>query len=149
MEMLTRCLVFPALVLVAITLFSIPSSVAQSANTITYQGRVHDNGIPVDGAVDLVLTFFDKAVDGQQLAASFTADDVRVVEGYFTQDVPLPNLPNGFFMGDVWLEIKIANPAGSGLFETLMPRQAVHHAPRALLAENALRAESVEEGALF
>src|SRR6056297_293519 len=144
-----RCFLASALILVALHLMFIPPSVAQSTSSITYQGRLDDGAMPVDGSVDLVFTFFDKIIDGQQLAASFSVNDVRVEQGYFTQDIPVPNLPNAFFLGDVWLEIKIAHPAGSGQFETLSPRQAVRPAPRALLAQNALRAESVDEGALF
>lgn len=116
---------------------------------ITYQGRLDQAGTDIDGPVDLVFSFFDAVSGGTQLAASFSANGVRVEQGYFTQDIPIPNLPNAFFFGDVWLEISVANPAGSGAFETLVPRQRVTPAPRALLAQYALVAESVDERALL
>jgi hypothetical protein len=119
---------------------------AQPANeTITYQGRLDEAGTPVNGSVDLVFTFYDAPTGGILLSRD-SVNGVAVNDGYFTQDI---TVPSGFFVGDVWLEIRVANPSGSGQFETLTPRQPVTPAPSALLARNALVAESVDEDALF
>ncbi len=106
---------------------------------ITYQGRLDDGGTPVTGQVDLVFRFFDAQSGGTEVWSD-QFNGVSVDDGYFTQHIPVaPSI----FADDLWLEIEVANPAGSGQFDTLTPRQPVTSAPRALVAG------SVEPGALF
>ena len=144
--MQTRLQFFAIAMTIGCCLLIATQASAQPANdTITYQGRLDDAGTMITGSVDLVFTFYDAPTGGSQLASD-SANAVAVTDGYFTQEVTVPST---FFFGDVWLEIQVANPSGSGQFETLTPRQPVTPAPSALLAQNALVADAVDEDALF
>lgn len=106
---------------------------------ITYQGYLDDGGDPVTGSVDLVFRFFD-AQNGGTEVWSDSASSVSVNNGYFTERV---FVPGDLFEQDLWLEIQVEHPAGSGQVQTLSPRHPVTPAPRALVAD------SVAPSALF
>ena len=111
-----------------------------SAPEITYQGELEDNGVPVNGNVDLIFSFFDAETSGALLGATQVIGPVPVVDGRFTVAVPVEEF---WFEQPAWIEIEVANPSGSAPFVLLTPRQLVAPAPRALIAD------SVAPGALF
>ena len=100
--------------------------------SITYQGRLDDGGTPVTGQVNLLFRFFDSQTGGAEVWSD-SVSGVAVNNGYFTEQV---FVPANRFEQDLWLEIEVENPAGSGQSQTLTPRQPVTPAPRALVADS-------------
>ncbi len=106
---------------------------------LTYQGELLDNGLPVDGLVDLEFSLFSVAAGGGVIATTFL-NDVVVSEGRFTAEL---DFGVGAFAGEPrHIEIGVYNPAGSANFELLTPRQPVRPAPYAI------HAKSVDSSAL-
>jgi hypothetical protein len=115
------------LLLAAAALPAVPLSTA-----FTYQGDLHDNGLPADGVFDLRITPYAEAAVGATLAPALVIQDVLVTEGVFTTQI---DFGAGFFVGDaVWLEIAVrdGDSADPNAFEILAPRQEVTPAPYAL-----------------
>ncbi|NKI34770.1 hypothetical protein HFP89_06285 [Wenzhouxiangella sp. XN79A] len=107
---------------------------------VTYQGELEDSGVPVNGEVDLIFSFFDADSGGSLLGTTAILGPVPVVDGRFTVAVPV----DPFWLEQpAWMEIEVANPSGAAAFDLLTPRQPVSPAPRALVAD------SVAPGALF
>ena len=103
----------------------------------TYQGRLEDADTPVTGVVDVRIDLHEVETGGT-LLSTHTALGVAVLDGLFSVRVPIEaNVLDG---SDRWLEISIANPAGSG-FVTLSPRQKLTQAPIASVAERANEAD--------
>lgn len=97
-----------------------------AGTSFTYQGKLDLNGAPVNGAVDVRLALFDDAAAGTQIGTTQTIHNVQVVEGLFTV---VADFGDGAFQGSQrWLQIRVANPAGSA-YVTLAPRQEVTAAP--------------------
>lgn len=108
------------------------SSLCQPVGTgFTYQGKLMDNGVPVNDTVDLRFTLWDAHMVSNMVGGASTSSNVSVVDGLFTVTV---NEANEFqkwaFIGAArWLEIEVRVPAGSGSWTTLTPRQAITAAP--------------------
>ncbi len=97
-----------------------------------YQGRLGQGGEPVDGQVDLTFKLFDAAVGGAQRGAPLSRENVTVADGVFTV---LLDFGVGAFDGDkLWIEVQVRNPAGTGDFTPLAPRQPVTPTPYAFQA---------------
>jgi hypothetical protein len=92
--------------------------------TITYQGRLTENGSPVNGIRDLYFDLFDAADNGQFIATT-SAIDAVVTNGVFT--VQLNFGANAFNGDERWMRITVE-------FTTLSPRQRITGAPHALIA---------------
>ena len=136
-------------VLFLLTTFLAPASGTElrgSFDEITYQGELEDNGVPVNGNVDLLFTFYDQETFGTVLGAAPLITSVPVLDGRFTVSIPVLEF---WFEQPAWIEIEVINPSGSANVDLLSPRQPVAAAPRALIANRALFADSVEPGALF
>ena len=107
-----------------------PASVAVTA--FTYQGRLTDNGLPVQGVCDLRFTLFAAATGGSALAPALTLNAVALDNGYFTVALDFGAAP---FNGAArFLEVATRCPAGAGNFAPLSPRQALTPVPYALFA---------------
>lgn len=95
----------------------------------TYQGRLEQSGVPVDGedAADLRFTLYDGADSGaNQIAGPLTFQGVDIVDGLFVVEV---DFGVGAFNGDArFIQIEAAIPPGS-TFVALDPRQPVTAAP--------------------
>lgn len=99
---------------------------------ITYQGQLKKAGTPLSGTADLVFTLWDASAGGTQVGATLQAPALSLTTGLLTVDL---DFGPGAFTGDGrWIEVQVRNPAGSGAFTTLAPRQAVMPAAYALYA---------------
>ena len=110
----------------------IAAPIAALEATFTYQGELTADGVVIDGAVDLNFSLFD-AETGGTLLDDATLPNVTVSGGRLTVDLSFDRV---YFDGsERWLEIAVSNPAGSGNFEILTPRQRIRPAPYALFAD--------------
>lgn len=104
---------------------------AQAGETgFTYQGRLEQSGVAVDGAFDLIFNLLDGP---DPLAANQIATqahfDVPVSNGLFQVEV---DFGVGVFTGATfWLEIEV-RPAGIGGTISLVPLQKITRAPYAV-----------------
>jgi len=103
-----------------------------------YQGLLEDADQPVDGTVDLSFSLYLGASGGSPLETK-VLQGIAVEDGLFAAQVPFT--PSLFTGEDRWLEISVANPAGSG-FTTLNGRQRITAAPMASHAAAADTANS-------
>lgn len=101
-------------------------------NAFTYQGRLLQSGVPVDGDFDFTFSLFDDSDPsmGTELATAGPMT-ITVTGGLFAAELDFG--PNAFDGNARWLEIQVA-PAGSGNFETLDPLQSITATPYALHA---------------
>ncbi|MBW7882127.1 MAG: hypothetical protein H3C34_05725 [Caldilineaceae bacterium] len=137
------------LALVLITVISIVAGLAVAAQAqtgdqvtvtatkiapgFTFQGELHDNGIPVNANCDIRAALWDAPSGGVQVGSTQTAGNTAVRAGRFTIVL---NTSAEFgadaFTGQArWLEIAVRCPAGSGDYAVLQPRQALTAAPYA------------------
>lgn len=106
-------------------------------DSITYQGRLTDNNAPVNGQADFQVSVKDGF--DLQIPGGFTEFlNIDVASGLFSLDIPA-DLP-GISDPDAQIEIGVRFPAGTGLFESLAPYQALTPTTRALEADHATTA---------
>lgn len=117
------------LLLLALCLITVAHAVPLGT-TITYQGKLEDNGAPANGLYDFEFRLFDALSGGLQSGPVVTASDIPVENGVFS--VPL-NF--GAFNAEArWLAISVREGASVGAFEALNPRQPITAAPVAQFA---------------
>ncbi|MCA9985477.1 MAG: hypothetical protein KDE59_14325 [Anaerolineales bacterium] len=95
----------------------------------TYQGRLDDANGPVNGSCDLQFLLFDALGGGSQVGSTVTISNQPVVDGLFIVQLDFGAVFDG---NDRYLEIAVRCPAGSGAYETIMPRQFLQPAPYAI-----------------
>lgn len=111
---------------------------APLGSAITYQGRLSDAGVPVNGTYDFQFTLYNALTAGSQVGIQVEIGDLPVTDGYFTAQL---DFGEGAFINEArWLEIAVRPGASTGAYTTLTPRQALTPAPVALFA---LTAESL------
>lgn len=117
-----------SVVITTLCLHSVPS-------TITYQGKLLENGVPVDGTYSLGFAIFNSQTGGNQLwpAWDYEFHSVLITKGIYTVYLgagsPPISLDAEIFSGsDTWIEIQIAG--------TVLPRTKIHTVPYAFQAEN-------------
>lgn len=93
----------------------------------TYQGQLKENGLPVNGRVDLILRLFDLPTSGNQVGLTVAQAKTLVSNGLFS--LPLDFGPDVFTGLDLWLDIRINGTP-------LSPRQRITAAPYAIFALN-------------
>jgi subtilisin-like proprotein convertase family protein len=101
----------------------------------TYQGRLEAAGEPVSGTADFEFTGYTASVgtDPSNVLLQRTARSGVVVEdGLFTVTLPIDR--NVVSDRDLWLEVAVRSPAGSGEFTTLTPRVRATPAIQAVTA---------------
>ncbi|GJM09575.1 MAG: hypothetical protein DHS20C11_18510 [Lysobacteraceae bacterium] len=104
------------------------SVVGQPLGTgFSYQGELTHNGQPANGDFDFLVKLHPLDTGGVPLA-TVALSDVAVDDGVFTLDLDFGDHYDGT---PRWLEISVGESAGSGGFETLVPRQPVLPAPYA------------------
>jgi transposase-like protein len=110
----------------ALALLSVMSTAASHADVgsaFTYQGRLDQDGQPVDGFADLQFRLFDAALGGNQIGATVVLNGTSLEAGLFT--VTLDFGVPAFSGQSRWLEVTV-----DGV--TLAPRQAVTPVPYAM-----------------
>lgn len=116
---------------------------AQEVDTaFTYQGELRDNGVPANGSYDFRVELFAQA-DGGTRRASADVPRVRVIDGIFALSLDFGESIRR--AGGQWLQISVAAP-GSMDYTTLLPRQQVTPAPRAVAAFGAIDRFDVTNG---
>src|SRR4030095_14481846 len=104
------------LFLLTVLLFNAVSSGATSAlaqtTSFTYQGKLSDNGAPINALYDFVCTLWDAQTNGNQIGSPVTVQNSVVVDGIFT--VTLDFGAGAFNGANRFLEISVkptGNPA--------------------------------------
>src|SRR6185503_236823 len=111
------------------------STVLAQTNTFTYQGRLMENGAPVNGSNDLTFTLYTLASGGVTVGASNVVNDLAVTNGLFAVTL---DYGAGAFDGSArWLEIAARPGASVGAYTLLLPRQPITATPYAMRALNA------------
>lgn len=112
---------------VVCTLGLISVSHAQTDTTFTYQGELNKLGAPVNGACDFRFQLYDAMSGGSQVSGVVQVSPVNVTDGRFS--VNLDFGAEVFDGAQRWLSIDVRQPAGSGTYSTLTPRQPITHSP--------------------
>lgn len=130
--MTRRAVFFAAMVVLsAASAWAVPFGIA-----FTYQGSVRSADTPLNEPVDMRFSLWTAPVGGAQLGATvefsaIASAPVAVVDGLFTVDLDFGTVEH-FDGQDVYLQVAVSVPAGSGAWTTLSPRQRVAPAPYAL-----------------
>ena len=97
----------------------------------TYQGQLKQNGSAFTGSADFVFLLFDASTGGGVQGLPVNVNAQTVTDGLFTVELDFgvdPYVANE----NRWLEISVRSPAGSGVFDTLTPRQKLTATPFSL-----------------
>jgi hypothetical protein len=104
------------------------------STSFTYQGQLLLNGSVVNNPVDLQFRLYDAPTGGNVIGSLVQRSNVDVSKGVLAVDL---DFGSGAFNGEKrYLEISVANPAGSTSYSTLDPRQEITAVPYALHALN-------------
>lgn len=120
------------LLLAALTLAPAARVHAALATAITYQGSLHDAGVPAGGDYDLQFQLFDAPAGGSTVTGIVNVADAPVSGGVFTVEL---DFGNPFGSTDLWLQIGVRRGDDGGAFTVLAPRQPLTATPVALHAE--------------
>ena len=117
--------------------------------TITYQGRLSEQGAAANGQYDLRFTVFDALTGGTAQSESLVVENVQVANGVFTVQL---NFGSSFANNNnaKFLEIAVRPGAASGEdpFTLLTPRQPITAVPFAIntgFAQNAANATNAAQ----
>jgi hypothetical protein len=103
-------------------------------STFTYQGQLRNAGQLVNGNVDVRFTLWDSDVGGTQIGNANSFNNYPLADGRFALGL---NFGTGAFNGDQrWVQVEFRNPAGTGQYLTLAPRDKILATPYALYALN-------------
>jgi hypothetical protein len=119
--------------LIALALLGGGSATAAPLGTaFTYQGRLTDNGVLVNGLYELRFVMYDADSGGSVVGGPITNSAILVTNGLFTVAV---DFGPGLFNGNArWLETAARTNGAAGTFLVLGPRQPTMPAPYALMA---------------
>jgi hypothetical protein len=104
-----------------------------SGTAFTYQGRLNDGGVPVNGSYDLKFTLFDTVIGGLQVGPAVATNGLAVSNGLFMVALDFGSV---FTNTARWLHIEVRTN-GATPYATMAPRQPLTPAPQALYAPNA------------
>ena len=121
-----------ALVAAALALAAVRAAAQPVSPAMTYQGELRSAGVAVAGPVDLRFALFTAPSGGTQVGATIDLPAVALNLGRFTQALGFG--AGAFGSSSRYLEIQVRNPAGTGSYATLTPRQTVAAAPVAQFA---------------
>lgn len=112
----------------------VPLTAVAQGTSFSYQGRLAENGIPVEGLHDLIFTVHDAAIGGNVLAAPIVRNGIMINAGEFVASL---DFGAGVFTGPPrWLEVSV-KPVGAANFTLLNPRQVISPTPYAIYAATA------------
>lgn len=114
---------------------------AESAVTesFTYQGRLFDAGVAVNGVYDFEFKLYDRAdfASGLQIGPPVIVENVTVWDGLFSVELDFGAAP--FDGTELWLQVALRSGSSIGPFTVLDPRQKMTATPFAALALDADR----------
>lgn len=114
-------------------------------DSVTYQGRLADGGVPVTGQADFQVIVYDGF--GVFIPGGFAEFfSVDVASGLFSLNLPA-DLP-GISDPDAQIEIGVRFPAGPGFFDFLTPYQPLTPTTRALEADHATTALAADSATI-
>ena len=115
-----------------------------SANAFTYQGKLEQNGQPVNGVYDISGQVFDSAVGGSPVVFGYTFSNIPVTNGLFSVDMDFG--AEAFAAGENrWLEIAVRDASDpQAATVVLSPRVRIAPAPVAITAQTALHAGTAD-----
>lgn len=126
-----------------LTLLSTAGLAHAQSTAFTYNGRLNDNGLPVNGVYEMSFKLYDADVGGLLIANAPPASMVPVSSGLFTVRIDFG--ADKFTGPPRWLEVSV-RPANAPTFTLLTPRQEVTSSPYAIRAQSAGTAASVANG---
>ncbi len=98
------------------------------SSAFTYQGQLKRTGSPVNDTVNLTMTLWDRATEGNSIGLPDLRENVEVVNGLFSVQL---DFGGESFNGNArWLQIVVRTSDGTSA--TLSPRQPLTAAPYAL-----------------
>lgn len=100
-----------------------------SAAPFTYQGSLHDNGVPANGQYDLIFRLFSVASGGTQLGTQVVRENTPVVDGLFSVEIDFGD--DLFLTSPRFLQVEVRPGASGGFFDILAPRSPINPAPAA------------------
>ncbi len=109
-----------------------PAAAQPVSSAVTYQGELRAAGAAVAGPVDLRFNLFTAASGGSQVGPTIDIPGAVLTLGRFTQALDFG--AGSFGANARYLEIQVRNPAGTGSYVTLSPRQVMTAAPVAQFA---------------
>lgn len=124
--------------LIILTLILSATATLAQTTSFTYQGRLTDGGSPANGNYDLQFSLFSTEAGGGQIGDTKTIPNVVIADGIFT--VPLDFGVNAFAGPPRYLAIS-TRLSGSGVFNPMMPRQAITSTPYAIRSLNSATAD--------
>jgi hypothetical protein len=113
-----------------------PAGAEPMGTAFTYQGRLLDANQTADGLYDLQFKLYDSPADGNQMGGTLDANEVDVIDGYFTVFLDFGSDPN-IFNGDArWLDIGVrpGELEDPNAYTVLSPRQGITPTPYAIYA---------------
>lgn len=118
-----------------VLLDSVEITVLESAigTSITYQGRLMENSDVANGLYDIRFELYDSPSNGSLIGSAVEANDLDVVDGYFTIELDFEN-PEAFNGEGRWLKIgvRVWNSSDPNGYTVLSPRQRIAATPQAL-----------------
>jgi hypothetical protein len=115
----------------ALALAAGATSALAQGTAFTYQGKLESAGEPVSSLADIQFSLFTADAGGSQVGSTQTLSNVTVTNGLFT--TPVDFGVNPYTTGqNLFLQIAVRNPAGSGPFVPLTSRQRLTPAPFSL-----------------
>lgn len=134
------------ILLCSATLFlapAVPVNATPQDTTLTYQGRLIEEALPVTGYRDFQFALYDAETGGSQVGSTITFDTtnrVSVHDGLFTVRL---NFTGAFTGNRRWIEIRSKRPEDS-TYATLTPRQPITAVPYSSHALNAAHAATAD-----
>jgi len=119
--------------LVPVGLVSVVLAGTPQGTAFSYQGQLKQDGLPLNGLVDLEFSLHADPAATTRIGADFRIDAVEVVKGLFEVQVDFG--AEAFAGAARWLEVRVRtphDPADAAPFVTLDPRQPVTATPYAL-----------------
>jgi len=110
-------------------------STLATAEPVTYQGTLNDNGAPANGEYDIRFELYDAIVGGNQIGGIQAAENTLVTDGVFTAEFDFGD--GAFEGGPRYLRIGVRPGDSGGLFTFLDPRTPINPAPKAQHATTA------------
>lgn len=133
------------LALIAPSALTLSLRAADVGATFVYEGRLWRDGEPVSTFADLQFRMFDSPDAGQRIGGVVSRLSAPVIDGRFTAKL---NFGEDAFDGEArWLEIRLRDPAGTGPWITLEPRQRIHAVPYAMFAVRSAESANGPQGA--